>query len=478
MAASAFTRQQFQANADVFLLNRTSFACSLALAAAKGGGALKKEEVEMKRIIVFLLAATYVLVVLSVNWVHAAGGSSLSVSKTATVAGTVVSGVITITNTSKTKVTIATIDDTLEVRFPSDVQPLPLVPSATAGWFLVTTVSLPKPAPIASGGKVMIPYSINVCDSTVERYPGAKDMRNVVVVTTAASGTRAARSFLARSPNFPLPLQNMCPVCGNGIIEGAELCDGGACCLATCQPVTNGTACSDGNACTRMDTCQAGVCSGSNPVTCTASDQCHTAGTCSPATGTCSNPAKANGTSCNDGNACSTGDACTNGQCMGAPMACNDGNACTTDSCSGGACVFNPNTNPCNDGNGCTVGDTCSGGSCLGGAPRDCNDNQACTADACDPTVGACTHTTTPECGTCDAGGCTTCQTACTASREQCMQGCLDGFFSCLNGCTSTYCAPFCQVDYGACLNACPVEATCKSVCETGNGCAAGCTQP
>ena len=37
--------------------------------------------------------------------------------------------------------------------------------------------------------------------------------------------------------------------------------------------------CSDGNACTQTDTCQGGVCTGSNPVTCTA-DQVHAAGTC------------------------------------------------------------------------------------------------------------------------------------------------------------------------------------------------------
>ena len=37
--------------------------------------------------------------------------------------------------------------------------------------------------------------------------------------------------------------------------------------------------------------CQAGVCTGANPVTCTASDQCHIAGACNPSTGVCSNPA-------------------------------------------------------------------------------------------------------------------------------------------------------------------------------------------
>jgi hypothetical protein len=51
----------------------------------------------------------------------------------------------------------------------------------------------------------------------------------------------------------------------------------------------NGTTCDDGNACTQTDTCQAGVCVGSNDVVCTASDQCHVVGTCDPTTGVCSN---------------------------------------------------------------------------------------------------------------------------------------------------------------------------------------------
>ena len=50
-------------------------------------------------------------------------------------------------------------------------------------------------------------------------------------------------------------------------------------------------------------------------MTCTASDQCHGAGTCNPATGTCSNPTIADGTSCNDGNSCTSGDTCQSGSC-------------------------------------------------------------------------------------------------------------------------------------------------------------------
>jgi hypothetical protein len=48
---------------------------------------------------------------------------------------------------------------------------------------------------------------------------------------------------------------------------------------------TNGTPCNDGNACTQVDTCQSGICLGTSPILCPASDQCHSVGTCDPASG-------------------------------------------------------------------------------------------------------------------------------------------------------------------------------------------------
>ena len=65
------------------------------------------------------------------------------------------------------------------------------------------------------------------------------------------------------------------------------------------------------------DTCQNGMCIGSSPMTCAAINQCHDAGTCNTATGVCSTPIKANGTTCNDQNACSRTDTCQNGACTG-----------------------------------------------------------------------------------------------------------------------------------------------------------------
>ena len=84
-----------------------------------------------------------------------------------------------------------------------------------------------------------------------------------------------------------------------------------------CVGAPNGSACSDLDGCTQTDTCQAGVCTGSNPVVCTPSDQCHDAGTCDIGTGACSNPARPDGTTCDDANACTTADACAGGICSG-----------------------------------------------------------------------------------------------------------------------------------------------------------------
>ena len=103
-------------------------------------------------------------------------------------------------------------------------------------------------------------------------------------------------------------------LCNGGVCYALSLCQGVTCTASdqchvagTCDtntglcsnpPRTDGTTCSDGNACTQTDTCQSGVCTGGNPVTCSALDQCHLAGTCDTNTGSCSNPAASNGTAC------------------------------------------------------------------------------------------------------------------------------------------------------------------------------------
>jgi MYXO-CTERM domain-containing protein len=80
--------------------------------------------------------------------------------------------------------------------------------------------------------------------------------------------------------------------------------------VGTCDPVTgmcsnppkqDGAPCDDGNACTQLDTCQAGVCQGASPVVCNAPDECHEAGTCDTTTGQCASAPKADGTACTAG---------------------------------------------------------------------------------------------------------------------------------------------------------------------------------
>lgn len=111
-----------------------------------------------------------------------------------------------------------------------------------------------------------------------------------------------------------------------------------------CGGRPNGTFCTDNNACTQVDQCQSGSCQGSSPIICAALDQCHLAGTCASSTGICSNPAKTNGSACNDGNACSQTDTCQAGTCTGAnPKVC-----VATDGChSPGTCA--PSTGICSN---------------------------------------------------------------------------------------------------------------------------------
>jgi hypothetical protein len=155
----------------------------------------------------------------------------------------------------------------------------------------------------------------------------------------------------------------------------------------------NGFTCDDHNACTQTDTCQSGVCTGANPITCTASDSCHVAGTCDSTTGVCSNPPAMNGYPCDDKNGCTQTDTCQGGVCTGsnsivcgASDPCHNSGMCdpTTGTCS------NPPANgkPCDDGNPCTTGDTCSGGTCSGTsvscpAPDACHSAGTCSGGTC-----------------------------------------------------------------------------------------------
>ncbi|APR87183.1 Flagellar hook-length control protein FliK [Minicystis rosea] len=198
--------------------------------------------------------------------------------------------------------------------------------------------------------------------------------------------------------------------CGNSADSDCLACSvaKGATADGNCTALT-GTSCNDGNGCTQTDTCQAGTCMGGSPVVCTASDPCHTAGTCNPATGTCSNPAKANGSACDDGNACTQTDTCQSGACVGNnPVTCPVAAACQqVAACDPGTgmCAVTPvaDGTSCNDGNKCTAGDSCQGGVCVGGAPIVCTALDGChDAGACNPTTGVCTNPPKADGAACD----------------------------------------------------------------------------
>src|SRR5207249_4522688 len=145
------------------------------------------------------------------------------------------------------------------------------------------------------------------------------------------------------------------------------------------------------------DTCRSGVCAGGNPVVCPAPDQCHDAGTCNPATGACSTQDQREGSACNDDNACTRSDNCRNGVCAGsnpvvcpAQDQCHDAGTCNpaTGTCSNPG---KPDGSACNDGNACTRSDTCQSGVCTGGNPVVCPAPDQChDAGTCNPATGAC----------------------------------------------------------------------------------------
>ncbi|HVY32684.1 MAG TPA: hypothetical protein VHB79_39380 [Polyangiaceae bacterium] len=283
-----------------------------------------------------------------------------------------------------------------------------------------------------------------------------------------------------------------------------DACNVGSCSAVTGQcvptPKANGTTCDDGNKCTLGSSCQAGVCKGQTPVVCTASDQCHSAGSCDPATGACSNPAKANGVTCNDGNACTQTDTCQSGVCTGsnavvcaASDQCHSAGTCDTAS---GLCS-NPakkNGSTCDDSSACTQTDTCQGGVCVGASPVTCTASDQChSAGTCDPKDGSCSNPAKTDGSACNDGTlCTqtdTCQSGvCTGSKpvvctvsDQChTAGTCDGATgTCSNpakkdgtACNdSSACTKTDTCVSGVCTGSAPVTCTASDQCHSAGTC-------
>ena len=207
-----------------------------------------------------------------------------------------------------------------------------------------------------------------------------------------------------------------CPASTN-VCAGPQVCSGHMCVAGA--PRADGTTCSDGNATTRFDICEAGVCRGY----------------------ACGSDAQ-----CGDGEACNGSERCVSRSCVaGTPMVCGDGDVCNgTETCRASACVAGTamqcptDDGPCFDAfcdpaAGCRVqlhpeGSTCSStsgvpGQCAAGVctppqaclTTGCNDGNPCTRDTCGAT--GCTFDPAPMRGTtCSDGNATTFDDVCTAS--------------------------------------------------------------
>jgi len=264
--------------------------------------------------------------------------------------------------------------------------------------------------------------------------------------------------------------------CAGTAIEctGADGChDPGACDPATglCpNPRPDGTPCSDGNLCTTGDQCQAGFCTGTEK-DCSIADGCHDPGACDPTTGLCPNP-RPDGTPCSDGNLCTTGDQCRGSICTGTPKDCSTADGCHDPGACDPATGLCPNPRPdgtaCSDGNLCTTDDRCVASVCTG-TPRDCSVSDGChDIGVCDPTTGLCPNPR-PDGTACSDGNLCTVGDQCQASR------CVGTPRDCSrpDGCHD---AGECNPATGLCPNPRPDGTACSSgaFCVVGESCLGG----
>ncbi len=272
------------------------------------------------------------------------------------------------------------------------------------------------------------------------------------------------------------------------------------CANNTCVAVYLDVPCDDGDPCSTVDTCQAGVCTGT-VATCDDGNSC-TADACDAKNGCTVTLLQG---ACSDGSACTASDTCQGGACKGGSLLdCNDGNPCTADTCDAKlGCKSTPSKAACDDGDPCTEGDACSNGACQHGKVVSCDDGKPCTLDACDPTTGACDATLVAGCGApcgtdgdcadpagvcvglaCTAGACelalvaTACDdaNACTTG-DSCKAGaCRGTAISCDDGdtCTADACDPSKGCSHKALADAPALPCDDGDACTLGDVCAKG----
>ena len=192
-------------------------------------------------------------------------------------------------------------------------------------------------------------------------------------------------------------------------IASPDCDDGNPCTLdgclgdGTCTHTPSEGACDDGLYCTVGEMCQAGLCSGGQPMDCGAPTSCAVAWACDESLDACvATQAAKVGAPCDaDGSGCTVGDHCNGkGTCVpGSPVAC----PLPTTGCVMSQCIsLGPSTHtcetstavagtPCDDGAFCTVDDSCdASGACKPGPARVCEDWGPCVKQTCNEAADKC----------------------------------------------------------------------------------------
>jgi hypothetical protein len=192
--------------------------------------------------------------------------------------------------------------------------------------------------------------------------------------------------------------------------------------VGSCLTLEDHTPCPDADLCNGTEVCLGGACCPGEALQCDDGDPC-TQNICDSQTG-CIFPAKADGTSCDNGNLCDGLETCVRGYCReGDPPDCDDGSPCTDDICvPSTGCQHDrlPDGEDC--GKGPCGPSSCNDGICELLDPDYCVDANLCTWDQCDLQKG-CIHGPVPDGRGC--GACKVCQDGrCVVDPECAEDGC------------------------------------------------------
>jgi hypothetical protein len=323
--------------------------------------------------------------------------------------------------------------------------------------------------------------------------------------TVCPTGSNCSGGVCSNCPAGTMLCNGACAACPAQPVNGTLTCSGMTCiqtcttsfpklcgsgasavCVNTLNDNTNCGACgapcslaTQPNKCEQNYACQAGVCTGSNPVTCpVAPDTCHTAGTCVSTTGVCSAPTPLTGNACTGPNLCDTY-TCQNGSCTGVTSVTCTGSVCnapgTCQSGTGTCTAPTPLTGPsCTGSNLCDTY-SCQNGTCTGVPSVACPPSDGChLAGTCNSTTGLCSNPNVPDSP----------PTACNGTNMCLMYACVGGVCtgSSPGSCSAMdqcHVAGTCSPATGMCSNPAvpdspPTACNDNNPCTTGDVCTGG----